>query len=123
MAQPEIGVEEEDEEEFVEEDMLEDKEKDLLEDELRQLYKVDSVATISSLRMKPDHLFCLQIPLCRMVAMPMVRPTLLCDLDLFEHEFMNGYRDGAAVFYVTTTNEAGESSQFTEEEIEEWGPL
>lgn len=123
MVQPEIGVEEEGEEEFVEDDMLEDEEKDLLEDELRQLHKVDSVATISSLRMKPDHLFRLQIPLCRMVAMPMVRPTLSCDLDLLEHEFTNGYRDGAAVFYVTTTNEAGESSHFTDEEIEEWGPL
>jgi len=64
MAQLEIGVEEEGEEEFVEEDMLEDEEKDLLEDKLRQLYKIDSVATITSLRMKPNHLFCLQILLC-----------------------------------------------------------
>jgi hypothetical protein len=58
-----------------------------------------------------------------MVAMPMVRPTLACDLKLLEQEFNKGYRDGAAVFYVTVTNEAGESSTFTEEEMEEWGPL
>ena len=58
-----------------------------------------------------------------MVPMPMVRPTLSCDLDFLEHEFSKGYRDGAAVFYVTTTDEAGESSEFTEEEMEKWDPL
>jgi len=80
---------------FVEEDEAEDaideEVKDLLEDDLRQYHKVDSVKTISSLRMKPTHLFRLQISLCRMVAMPMVRPTLSCDLALLEHEFANGY--------------------------------
>ena len=58
-----------------------------------------------------------------MVPMPMVRLTLSCDLNFLEHKFSKGYRDGAAVFYVTTTDEAVESSQFTEEEIEKWDPL
>jgi len=53
-----------------------------------------------------------------MVAMPMVRPTLSYDIDLLEHNFTNRYRDGAIDFYVTTTNEARESSQFIEDEIE-----
>ncbi len=102
-AQPEIRGQ-------VEVEFAEDEEKELLEDELRRLQKVDSVATIASLRMKPDELFRLRIPLCRLVAMPMVRPTLSCDLVKLEQEFVNGYLDGAAVFYVTTTNEAGESA-------------
>jgi len=58
-----------------------------------------------------------------MVAMPMVRPTLACDLKLLEQEFNVGYRDGAMVFYVTTTNEAGEALSFIEEEMEGWDPL
>ena len=50
------------------------------EDEIRQRQKLHSVATISSLRVKP---FCssrFAIPLCRLLAMPVVRPTLSSDL-------------------------------------------
>ena len=104
-------------------ELLVGEEKDLMEDDLREYHKVDSMNTIASLRMKPAHLFRLQIPFCRMVPMPMVRPTLSCDLDFLEHEFSKGYRDGAAVFYVTTTDEAGESSLFTDEEMEKWDPF
>ena len=104
-------------------DLLVGEEKDLMEDDLREHHKVDSLNTIASVRMKPAHLFRLQIPLCQMVPMPMVRPTLSCDLDFLEHEFSKGYKDGAAVFYVTTTDEARESSLFIEEEIEKWDPL
>ena len=124
-SQPEIQGEGDDElpEDEAMQDALEEDNKGLLEDDLRQYQKVDSVKTIASLRMKPDHLFRLQIPLCRMVAMPMVRPTLSCDLTLLEQEFAKRYRDGAAVFYVTTTNEGGQSSEFTLEEIDAWDPL
>jgi hypothetical protein len=53
MMQPEIGGEEE--ENFEIEDIDDgEEEKELLEDELRRLQKVDSVATITSLRMKPE---------------------------------------------------------------------
>ena len=97
-------------------DILVGEDKDLMEDDLRDYHKVDSVNTIASLRMKPTNLFRLQIPLCCMVPMPMVRPTLSSDLDFLEHEFSKGYRDGAAVFYVTTTDEAGKSSIITEED-------
>jgi len=108
-AQLEIGEEKEGEEDLVEEDLLEDEEKDMLEDKLRERHRVNLVATIANLRMKLNYLFRLQIPLCQMVVMPMVRPTLPCDIDLLEHDFTIEYRDGATVFYVTTTNEAGES--------------
>ena len=55
--------------------------------------------------------------------MPMVRPTLSCDIVKLEQEFVHGYRDGAAVFYVSTTNEAGECMEFTADEIEKFGTL
>jgi len=102
---------------------MDEEDKDLDKDVLRAYHKVNSIKTIASLRIKPDHLFRLQIPLYRMVAMPMVRPTLSCDLKKLKQEFTTGYRDEAVVFYVTTTDEAGESSVFSEEEMEEWDPL
>ena len=84
--QPDNG--DEDEGEFVEKDVevdvSEEEDKDLDEDDLQSYHKVDSVKTIASLRMKPEHLFRLQIPLCQLVAVPMVRPTLACDLKLLE---------------------------------------
>jgi len=101
--QPKIG--EEEEEEYIEEDVVDDKEKKLMEDEIRRLQKGDAVETISTLRVKSDELFRLQIPLCKLVAMPMIRPTLSYDIKKLEQEFAGGYRDGASVFYVSTTNE------------------
>jgi hypothetical protein len=53
----------------------------------------------------------------------MVRPTLSCDVQFLEQEFACRYCYGAVVFYVSTTNEAGETSKFTAEEMDEWDPL
>ena len=61
-------------------DDADDEEKGLIEDELRRIQKGDSIDILSELRMKPEDLFRLHIPLCRLVAMPMVRPTLACDI-------------------------------------------
>ena len=61
-------------------DDADDEEKGLTEDELRRIQKGDSIDILLELRMKPEDLFRLHIPLCRLVAMPMVRPTLACDI-------------------------------------------
>ena len=63
---------------------LDDDEKGLTEDELRCIQKGDSIDILSELRMKPEDLFRLHIPLCRLVTMPMVRPTLACDITKLE---------------------------------------
>ena len=84
-------------------DDVDDEEKGLTEDELRCIQKGDSIDILSKLRMKLEELFRLHIPLCRLVAMPMVRPTLAYDITKLEQEFAGGYYDGAAVFYVSTT--------------------
>ena len=47
-------------------------------------HKVDFVATISSLRLKPENLLHFKISLCRLMLMPMVRPTLASDLQKLE---------------------------------------
>jgi len=86
--QPEIGGEEDDD--FLMEDVDDaEEEKELLEDELRKLQKVDSMATISSLKMKPEKYSQMRIPLCRLVPMPMVRPTLSSNLQKIEQECEN----------------------------------
>ena len=102
---------------------LDDDEKGLTEDELRRIQKGDSIDILSELRMKPEDLFRLHIPLCRLVAMPMVRPTLACDITKLEQEFAGRYHDGAAVFYISTTNEAGQSQEFSEEDMSMWDPI
>jgi hypothetical protein len=46
----------------------------------------------------------------------MVKPTLACDLTKLEQEFGHGYREGACMFYVSTTNESGEMEVITTNE-------
>jgi hypothetical protein len=62
------------------------------------------------------------IPLCRMVYMPLVRPTLANDIKRLEAEFFHGYRPGAPVFYVSLCNEVGEECFVSDEERALWGP-
>jgi hypothetical protein len=93
------------------------------EDEIRTRQKLNSVATITSLRFQPISSSRFGIPLCRMLAMPMVRPTLSSDLGKLEQEFVHGYREGASVFYVTTTNEDGKTQEVTEFDKLSWGPI
>ena len=93
------------------------------EDDIRTRQKLNSVSTIANLRFQPFSLSRFFIPLCRMVAMPMVRPTLASDLVKLEQEFVYGYREGAAVFYVTTTNEDGNTQEVVEADRASWGPI
>ena len=94
IGQPHIGDEEEGEEahddigdggeDALEVQDLEDEDKGLTEDELQHIQKGDSIDILSDLHMKPKELFRLHIPLCRLVATPMVRPTLACDITKLE---------------------------------------
>lgn len=103
-------------------DLTDEDESGLDEDALRGMRKLNSVATILSLRKKPTSSSRYFILLCRMVAMPMVRPTLQSNLLKLEKEFVHGYREGAAVFYVSLTNESGQTQEVTDADKEAWGP-
>jgi hypothetical protein len=81
-----------------------------------------SIPTIEALRLKPSSLSRMQVPLCRMVPMPIVRPTLSSDLASLEDEFVHGYWEGAAVFYLSITNEGGQIEKVTDEDLASWGP-
>ena len=94
----------------------------LNEDELRNLQKANSIQCIEAMRLQPKEASRFDIPLCRMIYMPLVRPTLAQDIKRLEAEFTNGYRPGAAVFYVSTTNENGEERLVKDVDTSSWGP-
>jgi hypothetical protein len=99
-----------------------DEEDDLSTNQIRATKKVNSIATIEALRLKPSSLSCMQVPLYRMVPIPIVRPTLSSNLASLEDEFVHGYRNGAAVFYLSITNEGGQIEKVTDEDLASWGP-
>jgi hypothetical protein len=101
-AQPSINAEEDNIE-----SLGMDLEDELSADQIRATRKVNSIATIEALRFKPSSLSCMRVPLCRMVAMPIVRPTLSSNLASLEDDFVHGYREGAAMFYLSITNKGG----------------
>ena len=88
----------------------------LNEDDIRQAQKMDTVATLQSLRLFPNELSRMQIPLCRLVPMPMVRPTLASDILALEQQFVYGYEEGARVFYVSIADEQSSTGVFLVEE-------
>ena len=49
----------------------------------------------------------IDIPLCKMISLQVVQPALQIDIDKMKADFIHGYRPGAVVFYVLTTNFVG----------------
>jgi hypothetical protein len=94
----------------------------LNEDKLRELHKANSIQCIEGMRILPKVESRFDIPLCRMVYMPLVRPTLSHDIKRLEAEFTHGYRLGAPVFYVSITNERGEECLLKDVDTSNWGP-
>jgi len=58
---------------------------DVLEDDIRKSQKLDTVSILYGLRLTSIDTSRMKVPLCRMVPMPMVRPTLACNLMLLEN--------------------------------------
>jgi hypothetical protein len=56
----------------------------LNEDELRNLQKANSIQCIEDMRLSPKEASRFDIPLCRMIYMPLVRPTLAHDIKRLE---------------------------------------
>ena len=49
--------------------------------------------------------------------MPIVQSTLSSNLALLEADFIHSYREGAAIFYLSTTNEDGLVEKVTYEDL------
>jgi len=96
---------------------------DTLEDNIWKSQKLDTMSILHELRLTSTDAFRMRIPLCRMVPMPMVRPTLACDLTFLENQFTRSYEEGARVFYISMCDEDKQRDVFTSVEKEEWGPI
>ena len=62
----------------------------------------------------------IEIPLCRMITLQVVCPTLAKDIEKMKADFVHGYRPGAAVFYVYTTNFGGKERFVTDADCLSW---
>jgi hypothetical protein len=120
--QPAIGESDDENSDVVKHgtDVLQMDTKNLSTAQLRAINKLNSVMTIEQLRIVPIEDSRISIPLCRVICMPIMRSTLSCDLTLLEADFVHGYREGAAVFYVSTTDEQGVVQKFNDTNRQTW---
>ena len=87
---------------------------DCNEDEIRKAQTLNTVKIIASMRLTSNDLYRMKIPLCRLVPMPIVRPTLSSDLTTLENQFSRGYEEEARVFYVSISDEEGKQVMFSD---------
>ena len=93
------------------------------EDDIRKAQTLDTVKIIASMRQTSNDLCRMKIPLCRLIPMPIVRPTLSSDLIALKNQFSRGYEQGARIFYVSISDEESKQVMFSKQEKEEWDPL
>ena len=74
------------------------------------------------MRILPKEVSRFDIPLCQMVYMPLVRPTLIHDIKRLEVEFIHKYQLGVLVFYVFITNEHRDDKFVKDVNTSNWGP-
>ena len=77
----------------------------------------DMYEVMKSMRRQPISKAIFQIPLCRMIHIPMVRPTLRCDILKLMGAFRYGYKPHSSVIYVSATNDKGHSRVVIQEDI------
>jgi hypothetical protein len=92
-----------------------------MEYRIRHNLKKDSFSVVEGMRIHPVQKSSMKIPLCRLIHMPLVRPTLRSDVTKLMAAFQFGYRAGSATLYVSTTNESGENRFVSAKDRREWG--
>ena len=68
---------------------------------------VNSVQILQKAQAFNGDLSQIEIPLCRMISLQVVCPALALDIEKMKADFIHGYRLGAAIFYVSTTDFTG----------------
>jgi hypothetical protein len=91
--------------------------------ELRKSQKEDSIGVIQRLRIKPTGKSCLSIPLCRLRALPLVRPISEVEVQRLECEFVMGYRERDRVLYVFAFNNVLVDLPIPPGIMASWSPL
>ena len=62
----------------------------------------------------------IEIPLCRMISLQVVLPALVVDIEKMKADFIHGYRPGAVVFYMSTTDFSGIDRVITDANRQSW---
>jgi hypothetical protein len=94
-----------------------------MEYRIRHNLKKDSFLVVEGMRRQPVEKSSIRIPLCGLIHMPLVRPTLRNDVTMLMAAFQFGYRAGSAILYMSTTNESGENRFFSAKDKRGWGEL
>lgn len=74
---------------------------------MRNLQNTNFNYLIGGLRMKPLSNSRFLLPLCRLILLSVVRPILKIDVQLLKNKFVNGYRKGGRVLYVSSYDKNG----------------
>ena len=62
----------------------------------------------------------MDVPLCKMISLQVVRPTLAIDIEKMKADFIHGYRSGAALLNMSTTNIQGSEQTVFDEDRLSW---
>ena len=81
---------------------------------------MNSVQILQKAQALDGYLSQIEIPLCRMNSLQVVRPALVVDIEKMKADFIHGYRPGATVFYVSTTDFTGEERVITDSDRQSW---
>ena len=87
------------------------------------MQKQDSVAIILRLQMKPISKSHLLILLCRFRTLPLVGPIIEGDIQRLENEFVNGYREGDCMLYVSPYNNFDRTLDVSDAIEDSWSDL
>ena len=85
--------------------------------------RVNSVQILQKAQAIQGALSQIDIPLCRMISLQVVRPALAVDIEKMKEDFIHGYKPGAAVFYVSTTDFGGLERVVTDSDRQSWDRL
>ena len=94
-----------------------------MEYRIRHNLKKDSFFVVEGMRIQPVEKSSMRIPLCRLIHMPLVRPTLRSDVTKLMVAFQFGYRAGSSTLYVSTANENGDNRFVSAKDKREWGEI
>ena len=86
---------------------------------MRGLQNTNFNSLIGGLRLKPFSKSRFSIPLCRLIPLPIVRPILEIIVLFLGNEFVNGYREGDRILYVSLYDKDGGTINIRH--VDTWG--
>ena len=82
--------------------------------------RVNSVQILQQTQILKGGRAMMDIPLCQMIGLQVVRRALAVDIEKLKADFVQGYCPGAAVFYVSITNFVGSEREVLSEDRALW---